>query len=110
MKILICGAKDSGKTTIAKPLAKELDAEYIRCGKLYTIKDFVAEGKTVIIDKRCENNKKIEKLDPDYIIWMDTTEQRIDTPPKVHQHIKKRFDSVDQQVSAIVKKYRRSYR
>jgi len=104
MKILICGAKDSGKTTIAKPLAKELDAEYIRCGKLYTIKDFVAQGKTVIIDKRCENNRKIEKLDPDYIIWMDQTKDKIDTPYQVDQHITKRFESVDAVVKQISKK------
>ena len=106
MKILICGAKDSGKTSIAKPLAKELGAEYIRCGKLYTIKDFIAEGKTVIIDKRCENNKKIEKLDPDYIIWMDQTKEKIDTPYQVDQRITKRFESVDQQVKSIIKKLR----
>jgi cytidylate kinase len=110
MKILICGAKDSGKTTIAKPLAKELGAEYIRCGKLYTIKDFVAEGKTVIIDKRCENNRKIEKLDPDYVIWMDQTKDKIDTPYQVDHRITKRFDSVDQQVTNIVKNFKRSYR
>jgi len=110
MKILICGAKDSGKTTIAKPLAKELGAEYIRCGKLYTIKDFVAEGKTVIIDKRCENNRKIEKLDPDYVIWMDQTKDKIDTPYQVDHRITKRFDNVDQQVTNIVKNFKRSYR
>jgi len=110
MKILICGAKDSGKTTIAKPLAKELGAEYIRCGKLYTIKDFVAEGKTVIIDKRCENNRKIEKLDPDYIIWMDQTKDKIDTPYQVDQRITKKFDNIDRQVANIVKKFKRSYR
>ena len=106
MKILICGAKDSGKTTIAKPLAKELDAVYIRCGKLYTIKDFVAQGKTVIIDKRCENNRKIEKLDPDYIIWMDQTKDKIDTPYQVDQRITKRFDDTEKQVKAIIKKLR----
>ena len=110
MKILICGAKDSGKTTIAKPLAKQLGAEYIRCGKLYTIKDFVAEGKTVIIDKRCENNRKIEKLDPYYIIWMDQTKDKIDTPYQVDQRITKKFDNIDRQVANIVKKFKRSYR
>jgi len=104
MKILICGAKGSGKTSIAKPLAKQLGAEYIRCGKLYTIKDFVAQGKTVIIDKRCENNRKIEKLDPDYIIWMDQTKDKIDKPYQVDQHITKRFESVDAVVKQISKK------
>ena len=39
MKILICGPKGSGKTTLAKPLAKELNGEYIKCGKLYTIQE-----------------------------------------------------------------------
>lgn len=106
MKILICGAKNSGKTSIAKPLAKQLGAEYIRCGKLYTIKDFIAEGRTVIIDKRCENNKKIEKLDPDYIIWMDQTKDKIEKPYQVDQRITKRFESVDQQVKSIIKKLR----
>ena len=104
MKILICGAKDSGKTTIAKPLAKELGAEYIRCGKLYTIKDFIAEGKTVIIDKRCENNKKIEKLDPDYIIWMDQTKDKIDKPYQVDHRITKKFNDVNTVVKLLVKR------
>jgi cytidylate kinase len=104
MKILICGAKDSGKTTIAKPLAKQLGAEYIRCGKLYTIKDFIAEGKTVIIDKRCENNKKIEKLDPDYIIWMDQTKDKIDTPYQVDHRITKKFNDVDTVVKLLIKR------
>lgn len=104
MKILICGAKDSGKTTIAKPLAKQMGAEYIRCGKLYTIKDFIAEGKTVIIDKRCENNKKIEKLDPDYIIWMDQTKDKIDTPYQVDHRITKKFNDVDTVVRLLIKR------
>jgi len=104
MKILICGAKDSGKTTIAKPLAKQLGAEYIRCGKLYTIKDFIAEGKTVIIDKHCENNRKIEKLDPDYIIWMDQTKDKIDTPYQVDHRITNKFNDVDTVVKLLIKR------
>jgi len=104
MKILICGAKNSGKTSIAKPLAKQLGAEYIRCGKLYTIKDFIAEGKTVIIDKRCENNKKIEKLDPDYIIWMDQTKDKIDPPYQVDHRITKPFNDVDTVVKLLIKR------
>ena len=58
------GSKGSGKTTLAKPLAKELNGEYIKCGKLYTIQEHLDNNKIVVIDKRCETNKKIKKLDP----------------------------------------------
>lgn len=104
MKILICGSKDSGKTTVAKPLAKELGAEYIRCGKLHTIDGLIDQGKTVIIDKRCENNKKIEKLNPDYIIWMDNTKNKIDKPYQVDLRISKTFTDVNKLVKRMIKK------
>jgi len=37
---------------------------------------------------------------------MDQTKDKIETPYQVDQHITKRFESVDQQVKAIIKKLR----
>ena len=79
MKILIFGLPGSGKTTLAKPFAELINGEYIKCGKLYTIQEHLDNNKIVVIDKRCEK-KKIKKLDPDFIVWMDMLEEKLKSP------------------------------
>ena len=97
MKILICGPEGSGKTTLAKPFAKLLDATYVTkesyANELRGYCDgLVAAGKTVVIDKRCNTNASVEYLDPDYIVWMDTIKKgRLSTFDKTFQ-IPKKFD------------------
>ena len=103
MKILVCGSKGSGKTTLAKPLAEQLDAVYIRCGKLFTIPEHLNNGKIVVIDKRCENNKKIKKLEPDFVVWVDTVEQKIEKPYQVNYHVTKWFDDTPTQLADVFK-------
>ena len=105
MKILICGPKGSGKTTLAKPLANELNGKYIKCGQLYTIQEHLDNNKIVVIDKSCETNKKIKKLNPDFIVWMDMLEEKTEKPYKVNYHVSKWFDDTAVQLADVVKTF-----
>ena len=94
IKILICGLPGSGKTTLAEPLSKELDAIWINADKVRTeyndwdfskegrmrqadrmkdLSDAVVEsGQIVVADFICPTEETRKEFDADYTIWMDT--------------------------------------
>ena len=94
IKILICGLPGSGKTTLAEPLSKELDAIWINADKVRTRFqdwDFSEEGRTrqanrmrciadgvvmaeriAVVDFICPTEETRKEFDADYTIWMDT--------------------------------------
>jgi adenylylsulfate kinase len=94
IKILICGLPGSGKTTLAEPLSKELDAIWINADKVrteYNDWDFSADGRTrqadrmrhiadgvvmseriAVVDFICPTEETRKEFDADYTIWMDT--------------------------------------
>lgn len=97
MKILICGLPGSGKTTLAKSLAKLLNAKLLNADEVRTQNndwDFsedgrvrqaqrmreladaiVYTGETVIADFICPTKKTREEFNADYTIWMDTIKE-----------------------------------
>ena len=101
IKILICGLPGSGKTTLAEPLSRELDAIWINADKVRTRFqdwDFSEEGRTrqaarmrhmadgviladkiAIADFIAPTQAIRDHYDADYVIWMDTiTEGRFE--------------------------------
>jgi len=94
MKILICGLPGSGKTTLARPLARLLGAIHINADEIrtkYDDWDFTPEGrirqaqrmrhladgivmadKIAVADFVAPTDKAREEFAPDYVIWMDT--------------------------------------
>jgi adenylylsulfate kinase len=94
IKILICGLPGSGKTTLAEPLSRELDAIWINADKVRTRFqdwDFSEEGRTrqagrmrniadgvvmagkiAVADFICPTEETRKDFDADYTIWMDT--------------------------------------
>jgi len=94
MKILICGLPGSGKTTLAKPLAKLLDAELLNADEVRTqnndwdfsedgrvrqaqrmreLADAIVEaGRMVIADFICPTEVTRKKFDADFTIHMNT--------------------------------------
>ena len=107
MIILICGAEGSGKTALAKPLAKLLNAMYVTKDSYANelkgyIDGIVAAGKTVVVDKRCSTNAAVEYLNPDYVVWMDTIEEKIERPSKVNYHVAEWFDDTHKQLAKVV--------
>jgi len=94
IKILICGLPGSGKTTLAEPLSKELDAIWINADKVRTrFQDWdfsaearirqanrmrciadgvIAAGRIAVVDFVCPTEETRKEFDADYTIWMDT--------------------------------------
>jgi len=97
MKILIFGLPGSGKTTLAKPLAKLLNAVHINADIIrasYNDWDFSPEGrirqsnrmkhlsdgvvmagKVAVTDFVCPTVAAREAFNPDFTIWMDTIKE-----------------------------------
>lgn len=110
MIILICGAEGSGKTTLAKPFADLLGAQYVNKDTYSSelkgyIDGIVSTGKTVVVDKRCKSNEAIEYLKPDYIVWMDTVTDKTEKPLKVDYHVSKWFNNTHEQLVKVVKNF-----
>ena len=94
MKILIMGLSGSGKTTLAKQLHQQLPSLWLNADKirsLYNDWDFsysgrlnqakrmvslanVSEDEYVIIDMVCPLEEMREIINPDLIIWVNTTQ------------------------------------
>tara|TARA_B100000953_G_C17843232_1_gene365818 strand:+ start:155 stop:580 length:426 start_codon:yes stop_codon:yes gene_type:complete len=94
IKILICGLPGSGKTTLAEPLSRELDAIWINADKVrtaYNDWDFslpgrirqsvrmrhlsdgvVMAGRIAVVDFVCPTEETRKEFDADCTIWMNT--------------------------------------
>jgi broad-specificity NMP kinase len=110
MIILVCGPEGSGKTTIAKPLAELLCAEYVTKDTYkQELKGYIdgiaSTGKIVVVDKRCNTNAAVEYLNPDDVVWMDMRTVKTEKPYKVNYHIEKWFTDSHNQLLEVVKRY-----
>ena len=97
IKILICGLPGSGKTTLAKSLAEELDAYWLNADAVrteYNDFDFSEEGRmrqadrmkfladvvvkagqSVVADFICPTEETRKEFDADFTVWMDTIKE-----------------------------------
>ena len=97
MKILICGLPGSGKTTLAEPFAKLINATWINADairKEYDDWDFTPEGrirqaqrmryiadgivkagKICVADFVAPTPKARDEFGADYVVWMDTIKE-----------------------------------
>ena len=96
-RVLVMGLPGSGKTTFATELANKLGATHLNADdvrKEYDDWDFSEEGRTrqmdrmyllsrkacteyVVLDFVCPFTECREKIDADYVIWMDTIKKSI---------------------------------
>lgn len=113
MIILICGAEGSGKTVLAKPFAELINAIYVNKdtyprNELKGYIDGIAStGKHVVVDKRCSTIEAHRYIDPDFVVWMDTVEAKIDKPPKVDYHVSEWFNDTHEQLATVIESYLR---
>ena len=111
MIILICGAEGSGKTSLAKPFADLLGAVYVNKDTYLRnelkgyIDGITSTGKNVVVDKRCRTNAAVDYIDPDFVVWMDTIEEKIERPAKVNYHVSQWFHDTDAQLLQVIKKF-----
>ena len=125
MKILICCLPGSGKTTLAEPLAKTLNAVWLNADQIRTkyegrdpskwdfsgygrlkqadrmryLADGAAmSGKIVVADFVCPTDATREHFKPDFTVWMDTIQQgRFENTNKIFE--KPRLKNVQYHVS-----------
>lgn len=94
--ILVMGSEKSGKTTLAKQLASKTNSTYLNSddvNEIYKDTDTSIEGENAqairlqrlgvladteftIIDFKCERQSSRDYLAPDFVIWMDTVENK----------------------------------
>lgn len=110
MKILLCGLPGSGKTTLAEPLSKSLNAVWINADKIRTEYDdwdfsmegrmrqanrmrhladgIVKAGRTCVADFVAPTREARDKFGADFLIWMDTIDKgRFEDTNRVFQKL-----------------------
>lgn len=124
MKILIFGPAVSGKTTLARPLAKILSAIYISADEVeqtYGNKStyettarmkFLAlgaeiAGKLVVVDWEASKSNSRAFFEADFAVWMDTVGNVNGfTRPKARlgfdYHVSEWFDDTDKQLADVI--------
>jgi len=97
MKILICGLPGSGKTTLAEPFAKLINAVWINADAVRTEYDdwdftpegrirqaqrmkyladgIVKAGRICVADFVAPTTKARDEFGADYVVWMDTIKE-----------------------------------
>jgi adenylylsulfate kinase len=135
IKILVCGLPGSGKTTLAEPLSKELDAIWINADKVRTRFqdwDFSADGRTrqadrmrniadgvvmsgriAVVDFICPTEETRKEFDADYTIWMNTidkgrfadTNQMFENPTSYNYIVTEWFDDTHTVLKDVIDKY-----
>ena len=136
IKILICGLPGSGKTTLAKPLAKSLKAVWMNADAVRTqyndwdfskegrmrqadrmkyLSDVVVEaGQIVVADFICPTEETRKEFDADFTVWMDTikkgrfddTNAMFESPTNYNYRITKWGDDANTILSVIKKRYK----
>jgi len=112
MKILICGLPGSGKTTLAEPFSKLINAVWINADAVRTEYDdwdfspegrirqaqrmryladgIVKAGRVCVADFVAPTKKAREEFDADFIVWMDTIKEgRFDDTNKMYEPLNK---------------------
>jgi len=129
MKILICGRPNSGKTVLAKPFSELIGGVYlgeeevnehyqkysgchdfVSCGigyKMLLLSDgIVRAGKIAVIDCVCEYQFERDRIDPDFVVWMDTLKGDdlpfYTEPTKYNYHVSAWFDDTHKQLMDVV--------
>ena len=87
MKVLICGPEGSGKKTLAEPLIELL------------------KDKCTIVVESVTDQKQVDEIDPDYIVWMDTLGKPTFKPNKVNYHISAWFDDTHTQLMPVIQRW-----
>jgi nicotinamide riboside kinase len=110
MIILICGPQRSGKSTLAKPLAELLKATYVTQHTYHEelkgyVDGLVAAGNIVVIDKPCKTAASVEYLEPDYVVWLDTIEEKTEKPKHVDYHVAAWFTDTHEVLKDVVTKW-----
>lgn len=135
MKILIFGLPGSGKTTLARPLAKLLNAVHINADEVrkhYDDWDFsdegrmrqamrmrflsdgvVRAGRIAVTDFVCPTEQTRLEFAPDYTVWMDTikegrfedTNKVFQQPPNCDYHVSEWFDNTHEVLLPVVRNW-----
>jgi adenylylsulfate kinase len=135
MKILIFGLPGSGKTTLAAPFAKLIDAVHINADEVRTHYDdwdfslegrmrqanrmrhlsdgVVRAGKTAVADFVCPTEEARVAFDPDFTIWMDTikegrfadTNAMFVSPINADYHVSEWFTDTHAQLVEVIRAF-----
>ena len=89
MKILICGAPGSGKTTLAAPL--EL---------LLKNSDSTVQVMSPV------TQSEVDSVDAEYIVWMDTLDTQSFKPERVDYHVAQWFDDTHVILNTVLQRWR----